>query len=288
MMKLKPFADIIKNGVYNIPALFRALYGLPHSGKYFILSLILIIFFTIVTFPYDYMVRKSLRDMEGRFYKSIDIEFMDVSLFGESYAENIDIILKNNDQLICRKALFDVSFSPFRLYRDNLKMDVQLNSLKFTGKKYSLLLSLNGNIDITVDKKTGLPQVGMMKFISNNIFVQLSDLKIPGPLGPLPVDIKKIEISSINMDSNISMGVLTIGRLQISGEDINGTISGTIEPKSIFPNSKLEMMVRINPDSKILTQYRDLISPMVKDGMLIFYLNGTVGRPNIKLSKNQS
>ena len=63
-MKIENILAYLKSLSYSIPALFRNVRNSPYAIFYLFLSLFLIVLFTIVTFPFDHLIRK-LSELEA-------------------------------------------------------------------------------------------------------------------------------------------------------------------------------------------------------------------------------
>ncbi len=265
--------------------------GLPHFGKYASLSIVLIIFFTIVTFPYEILIKKKLYDSEGKSFKSITLKKLDFSIMGRSSAENVELLLNNGDEVYLKSILLNLSVNPYRLFISKRYVaDFQFDDFRYTAQKTEFMLNLNGNIDITIDKLKGIPSAGDLKFIIEEAKLKLKEMSIPGPMGPLALKLDAINIQNGLAEADIVNGVVKIRNFRLSGTDLNCSITGTVELADRSDNSRLNLNISIDPESAALEQYKELILSVSNNGPLLLSVQGTLGRPEIKISgaaKNQ-
>lgn len=278
--------EIIKEHTRNLPSKMKSmiitLHGLPHSGKYLALSLLFFLFFLTVTFPYDYLIKKKIYSLEGRSFRTIDIPKLDFSIFGETYINDFMMVMNNNNEITCKNSIFNISLTQI-LLNNRFKSDFQFDSLKYISKDFELILNVNGNIDLVINKKNGLPENGFIKIILSDATVKLNNLSIPGPLGPLPLKIDVVNIQSGNIDTSVSNHILKFNNFKIAGNDILGDITGNIELSEISNNSKLDLVININSESGVLEQYQDLLSSFIRNNILSLTVKGIAGKPELKI-----
>ncbi len=285
-MNLKDIYIKIKEIFFNLSSYFRRVRTLPHSGKYAALSVILIIIFTIITFPYGYLIKKMIYDNEGNGYRSVSIRELDFNITGESYAENFDAILNNGNELYCKSIILNLSLNPYRLFiRKQYMADLQFDGIRFSTGDTDVLMNLNGNIDLIIDASKKIPKQGELKLIIEDAKIRLNEMTIPGPMGPFPLQLDTINIQNGIAEIDIVNSVAKIRNLKLSGTDINCSITGTVELSERMDNSKLNLLINIDPDSSVLDQYKDMITLITKNGPFIISLQGTAGRPDVKIAE---
>jgi len=282
----------IKALILNLPAklkeFFKILYALPHSGKYFLLSVFLFIFFLIGTFPYDFLIKKKIYGLEGKLFRSIDISGFDFSIFGETYFDNLIIVLNSNNEITCKKSILSVALNPVTLLiKNKLKSDFQFDALKYSSKDLELMSNINGNVDLTLDKQTNIPKDGPIRIILSDTILKLNDLKIPGPMGPLPLKIESINILSGNIDSIITNGTIKINTFKLTGSDISCDITGFLELSNIINNSKIDLTINIDSESAVLDQYKDILTSFIKNNILSLRIKGTIAKPELTLNNTE-
>lgn len=284
-MKPKEILQRIKPLLSTLLSYIRAVRALPHFGKYAALSVILIIFFTILTFPYDYLIKKSLYNNEGKGFRTITMKELDFSIFGQSTAENISIVLNNGNELMLKNVLINPSVNPYRLFVSRRYIaDFQFDGFGYSTPDTELMMNLNGNMDIRIDKIKKIPVSGEIKLILEEAKLKLREISIPGPMGPFPLKLESVNIQNGVAEIDINNGVARIKNFRLTGTDLSCSITGTVEIAERSDNSKLELGVNIDPESAALEQYRDLIVAMTSNGPFILSIRGTVGRPEIRIA----
>jgi hypothetical protein len=285
-INIKSIVSSIKLLPSKIKELLKTIYNLPHSGKYFLLSILFFVIFFILTFPYDFLIKKKIYEYEGKAFRSIDIPGFDFSIFNETYLDNLNIVFNNGNELSCKTAILNIALNPVTLFLKNkLKSDFQFDSLKYITKDIEALINVNGNIELTVDKQSSLPQQGSVKIILSDSVIKINNLNIPGPMGPMNLKIESINIQSGNLDSKITNGTISLNVFKLSGNDLSCEISGSIELSNITNNSKLDITVNLDSESSIIDQYRDLLGAYIKDNTLTLKIKGTLGRPELALNR---
>ncbi len=182
MMKYKELLNKIKHVFLNSYSYLKAARALPHSGKYAALSIILIIIFTVITFPYDYLIKKTLYDNEGKSFRTITLKSLDFSVIGESSAENIDIVLNNGHELSFKNILINPSLNPYRLFiNKRFLADFQFDNFRITSPDAEVIMNLNGNIDIVPDKTGKIPDSGEIKLILEECKIMLKEIPFRVP-----------------------------------------------------------------------------------------------------------
>lgn len=273
---------VIKNFPGRIKQFARIIYDLPHSGKYLILSVVLMLLFLVVTFPYDFLIKKKIYALEGKSFRSIEMAGFDFSIFSETYIDNLVIVLNNNNEVTCKNAIINLTLNPVTLFVNNkLKSDFQFDSLKYTGKDVEFLFNLNGNMDLTLDKQSGLPKDGPVKIIISDSIIKLGEISIPARMGPLPLKIESINIQSGNIDSILTNGTLKFNTFKLTGSDLICDITGQIE---LTGNSRMDLVVNIDSESAVLDQYNDLLSSVIKNNILSLRIKGTLSKPEVTLN----
>jgi len=284
-MKYREFYNKIKYYVSFISSYIKIIRSLPHSGKYAALSILLIIIFTIITFPYDYLIRKKLFDYEGKAFRTISMKSLEFSLLSESSAENVEVVLKNGHELFFKNILLNISLNPYRLFiTKRLLADFQFDNFRISSPDAEIMMNLNGNIDIIPDELKKIPGSGEIKLILEECKIRLKEISIPGPMGPFPVKLDTVNIENGVAEIDIVNSTARIRNFKLSGTDINCSITGTIEIAERTDNSKLDLNISIDPESAALEQYKDMINIMANNGTLVLSVRGTMNRPDVKIT----
>lgn len=280
--------ELLKAKITDLPAKIRqvlkTIYDLPHSGKYLIASFFLFIFFLIATFPYDFLIKKKIYELEGKSFRSIDISGFDFSIFGETYFDNLIIVLNNGNEVTCKNSILNIALNPVTLLiKNKLKSDFQFDSLRYSTSDFECILNVNGNMDLIIDSQSSLPKDGPVRIIISDSIIKLNDISIPSAMGPLNLKMDSISIQSGNIDSVISNKTLKFNTFKLSGNDISCDITGFIELSDLTANSKLDLTVSIDSESAVLDQYKDILASYIKNSILSLRIRGTLAKPELML-----
>lgn len=272
--------------IKSLPSRLKTIYRLPFFKTYMFVAIIMTIFFTIVTFPYELIVRDNIQQLEKKSLRSIIIGHMDINLIGDSYFDNVNMTLLGGDELSFKSAVLNASLNPVRLILNrHIISDILLDKIQYSSEKVHAFANMTGNMDITLENKTGIPADGMIKALMENIIINLDKVTLPDNMGgfSLPPSIK---ISSISLDCIIENKKMTIKNLLVSGSDLRGNITGSILLMPITGNSKLELMVSIDPESALLSEFKPLLKSFTDaSGKISFPLKGTLSRPHPELGR---
>ncbi len=282
--------EFIRTSPSRFKHILITIYNLPHSGKYLLLSLLFLFLFFVITFPYDFLIKKKIYDLEGKAFKVIDIPSLDFSIFRETYINDFMIVLNDNSEITFKNSIINISFNAF-LFNNKFKSDIQFDSLKYVNKDFEVILNINGNTDLVFNKQNNLPENGLVKIILSDVNIKLNKINIPGPLGPLPLKIDFLNIQSGSIDATVSNHILKFNNFKITGNDILCDINGNIELSEIKNNSKIDLLINIDSSSAVLEQYQDLLSSFIKNNILSVTIKGTIGKPELKLvsaAKNEN
>ena len=265
---------------YKIWQGIKTVYELPHSGKYILLSILLIIIFLFITFPYDLFILKKIYGLEGKSLQSISLPVFKFSILGDTVIENPAIILSNGDEITCKKTTIATPNPISLLLSKKIKSDFTVDLLKFCWKDSELLASFGGNIDLSLDKQTNMPVSGSVQTEAINVVLKHIKIPITTQFGPINIERDSIIINSEKgIDAAITNGVLKFDKFNTTGS-IESEISGSINLSS----KKLDLTIEIDTDNKEFEQYKDFIpSKFVKNDRITLKVDGTIDKPDPKL-----
>jgi len=273
----------IKSFIKQIPEKtwqgIKNIYELPHSGKYFFLSIVLIIFFLFLTFPYGSLILKRIYALEGeKTFKSINLPVFKFSIIGKTEIENPAIILNNGNEIFGRKISIANPNPISLLLSKKIKSNFSVNQLKYAWKESELLITFHqGNMELSLDK-TYTPTSGSLQIEAIDITLRGITIPIPTQLGPmlLKFDQKNVEIKSV--DCKITNGVLKFDKIE-SSKDIVAEISGTIS----LINKRLDLTIYIDTDIQELEVYKSSLTRYIKNDRLGIQIRGTLDNPESTL-----
>ena len=79
----------------------------------------------------------------------------------------------------------------------------------------------------------------------------------------------------------ISNGILKFNTFKLTGNDIACDISGTMD---ILNTSRLDLTVNIDSESSVLDQYKDILTPFIKNNVLSLKIKGSTSNPEFALN----
>lgn len=284
-MQFKNLPAKLKEYLLRLMQALKGLKGLPHFWKYIFLAFFSTLFFIVITFPYDRMISRQLHQYEGKAFRTASVKDIKFSLFGNTVIDDVYIVLNNSDEIELKNSIISLNKNPWRLlYKKNVQTDFQIRGLKYLSPKFDATVNLNGNADIIIGNKGPLPLEGWIKILISSGILKLNDITFNGPLGPMTFKIGTVQVSAVNCDLDLAAGVVNISRFEVTGDDLAGTVTGNIKPGNFLPSSSLNLTININPDSAVLSEYRDIVQPLMKNNILTFYVKGTLGKPDIRFS----
>ena len=281
--------------IFNVRALWakaKEAMKLPYAKTYMALSLAFLVIFFIFTFPYDVLIRRSMKNLEkSGAVRSIEIPEMDFSLMTSTLIKNLMVVTQSGGEINMRSADINVSLLRF-VIRKNIKGAFQLAGFNYqsdTGTT-QIDLNINGNINLTYQnyaEMPGMPRGGEFNVIIDNVIIKMGEFNLPESMGSLPLNLPLIKISSIKLEGNIEQQKMNITSMRIFGKDLKGSITGSIALAQSLANSRLDLRVLMDANSELLTNYKDLLGKFINDrNQLAFNLKGALARPSIDLNQS--
>lgn len=288
-INLRELPGIIKSSLKDGYAFLKAVYKIPGSKKYFTLSIILIIIFLFITFPYEELVKKQLQEGAGKAYASARITGLDVGVIGSTDIGSLEIYFTDLTELLIENAELGLSVNPYRLFVSRrIKTDLDINRIKYSGKENEFQGKVTGDIDVTLSAKANLPETGTLLINITQGILQIGTINIPTSMGNLPLKTDIINIKLLNFDADILNRIVKIRKFTVESEQIKCSFTGNITLDPFMKNSKLDIKMTLDPESKVLDQQRDIVNAFAKGGPIVIIIGGTAGRPEFKLEKNEN
>ena len=283
-IKAKEFLSIVKNFFKNRWIDVKSIFKLPDSKKYFAASFIMIIIFVIFTFPYEELVRNKLNEGAGKDYTSARISGFKAGIIGKTGIDTLEVFFKDYSEFSLRGAKFGLSLNPYRLLVSRrIKSNVDIQTLKYSGKANEFQGRVTGDVDITLHSKAVIPENGTVSLNITQGILQIETIKIPTSMGDISLKTEPVYIKLLTFDVEIINRVVKIRKLSIDSDQIKCSFTGNLTLEPFIKNSKFEIQMILNPESKILDQQRDIVSAFTKGGPIIINIGGTAGRPEFKL-----
>lgn len=250
---------------------------LPHAKAYIALALGLSVFFFIITFPYDIIIRKQIKKIEHSIGRAVYIGSIEYSLIGDSYIDTIEIITDGGAEILIKDMDFDVAVNPFTtILGKTLKGDCAIHDFRYSGNESSITGVASGDFRLEFDD-AGLPREGFFKFDMQNVLLKGLNLK--------GFNIPAVQFASIKADSVIKNNELKINSVVFTGADLNGTLSGTVLLSQFLGNSTMNLQIEVDPASRLVNDYRILLGNIGKEGgsKIRISISGTLQNPKTDL-----
>jgi hypothetical protein len=251
--------------------------SLPYAKHYLVLSIILIIFFFIVTFPYEVLLRGQIQKLEAATGGNLYVGDIDFSLFGDSRIENLAFSFTSGSEINLNEVEMNIAINPVTLLiRKTIKGKLDIANFIYRKQELSIKSLINSRFDMEIDPVLGVPSSGFI-----NIDLQNSDIK---GLNIKGFDIKPIKFTSIKGETTLANRVITIKSLVFSGNDLRGDIKGTIQLEKFLFNSRINFVIEIDPNSGALQDFKMLLDNMVvTDNKVRITIAGTLMDPKVDL-----
>ncbi len=251
---------------------------LPYARLYLALSLALTIVFLVLTFPYEVIIRNQLQKLESVIRGSIYVGEMDFSLIGDSYIDNLQISTANNVDFNMKNVSLNISVNPYTtLLNKTLKGSILIKNFNYSSGNISISSLLNSQFELKMDQETSMPSNGFFN-------IDLKDISAKG-INIKGFDIPPVKFTSIKGNTVITNRQVMINNLSFTGNDLRGLIKGSIQLEKFFNSSRLNLRIEIDTASKILQDYKMLLSNLIDPGSerLVINITGTLYSPNVNL-----
>jgi hypothetical protein len=268
---------------------FKETLTLPYAKIYIIFSVVMVVFFIIATFPYDILIRNQLKSLEKNAVDSVFVGEIEFNFIDVISINNLMIIFKSGEEVSIKDIIIDGTTNPYSLLvSNNYKGGIQLTGIKYSSAKAGISMNMNTNFSIVIDKNTGIPIDGVIRsFIIQNASISFPDNALPSPLGFIKLE-RPMVINSINADAVIKNRTLTLNGFKVFGNDIRGDISGTVQFERISGNSRLNLKIAIDPESAILSEFKELLVSFISDGKILLLVDGTLANPSLRTGGSSS
>lgn len=285
----KELPGIIKDSLKNVITFLKVINKIPGSKKYFAAASVLIVIFLFITFPYEELIKKQLHEGAGKGYASARVSGLDVGVIGSTDIGVLEIYFTDLTELVIEKAELGLSINPYRLFVSRRIMtDLDISKLKYSGKENEFQGKVTGEIDVTIGSKSSVPENGNLLINITQGILQVGTINIPTSMGNIPLKTDIINIKQLTFDADIINRAVKIKKFTIDSEGLKCSFTGSITIEPSMKNSRLEMKMILDPESKVLDQQRDIVNALAKGGPIIINISGTAGRPEFKLEKNEN
>ncbi len=287
------FKELIKHQLGRLKGLFgevslssfiKDTMRLPYAKTYLLVAAGSVAFFLIVTYPYDMLIRSKLKKMENLLYRSIYIGELNFSIINSIMANNIIVITNGGGEMSTKMADFNLSVNPYTLLlKKDIKCDYQLTNLRYQGDKNRFDCNVNGNIFLDFKSFNDFPVYGTIRIMTQNLSIRINEFNLPDSGGVSPIQLPPIFIKSMLIEGEMNGRKLTLKNMRITGKDLRGSVTGTIDIERFVGNSRLNLRLSIDPNSSLISDFKGLLGRfMDSSNMITIPLRGTFSNPRFE------
>jgi hypothetical protein len=280
-INLSNISRIILMGLKSLRVFLTETVKSPFAKRYMIMSVILFIFFMIITFPFDIIVTDHLKKLEGKSYRSINFDQFTIAPFRKITAALITITTLQKGEIVLTGSDFDLD--TLSLIGGNIDGDFLIKDLRYQSDTIVFSGALDGEIDLDLDQSRNCPENGSFS-------INISNLSIKG-ITIAGFSIKPVQISSASVNTSVKSRVMTIDSCTFKGKDMNGLLRGTVTFDPDIGRSTLSLTLEITSDSAMLADFKPLLGSYINQstGRLSLSIQGPFANPTIQLiNQNQS
>lgn len=256
---------------------------LPYAKIYLlVVAPVVFVLMLAVTFPYDMLIRRSIKKLEPMVVKSFIINEIDFSFFSDIYLKDILILTNGGSEISIRETDIDASLNPFRLFiSKNLKFAIRINRFKFASESTKIDFNASSNLQLSFKNYSEFPRQGMIKLIFENAHVELKKLPLPEAAGGATLTLPPIRIKTMNINGLMNGRMISFQEARIMGQDLRGNITGTVAIDPLFVNSRLDLRISLDAESPALADYKLLLGAFTKNNAVVLPVRGTIANPSL-------
>lgn len=277
-MDIKTILHIIQQYYTKFKAKAAETLKLPYAKTYIFLSVVLTVFFFIVTFPYEILIRNQVMKLEPVLGSSVTLGKIDFSLFNDTYIDEFSMGSREGSETFLKNITVNIAINPVTTFiNKTLRGTLSIQNLNYTNRDLVIRSLLNSDFDLRFDPQTGLPKNGNIEIKCDNVYVKgvkIKDFSIP-----------PVRLTSIQGKAKVIDGNLSIESVKFLGSDLNGSMNGTVELKKFLNSSRMNLTIIINAESRILEDYKLLLSSFMDENskQIKIIITGRINRPRIQM-----
>ncbi|MDY6934356.1 MAG: type II secretion system protein GspN [Spirochaetota bacterium] len=274
-MDLRDLEKRIIEIVKRIGLALKEALSLPYAKHYIIISILMTLFFIILTFPFDILIRNKLQEIEGSVGKGLYVGNVNFSIIDNTNIDNMTIILNDGTEINLKDIGLDLSLNPYTtLINKILKGNIVIRNIGYDAKKISLTGALKSDFHMKFNNFSDYPSRG-------KLIVKIEGLSVKG-FTIKGFDIPPVKFTSVIAEMNIMNKRINIKDLVFSGQDLRGNIKGAITFSKFIKYSKIDLDIQIDSNSTLLDNYKILLGEMLNsENKLIISIKGTISNPKI-------
>jgi len=264
--------------------LFKAkdVFTLPFAKTYMFLSLILIIIFSIINFPYEKFIIQEINKKSSNFSNDLKIENLQFSIFNKTLIKQVNVVTKKNSKIDVLNIVVEPIENIISQYlNDRFYFQISISRFKFENKNLKISSSINIDSNIKYKPNNLIQSQGSIDFNLFNLYLKLKEIKVMNNFTINNINIKKIKI---NGNINLKNKKIFFKNISITGKDLKGKINGFMLLNQNINNSKLKFSIKLDGNSLALLDYKDIMSSfglIGEDNYLHLSVSGTIRNPRI-------
>ena len=260
----------------NTVRILKETKSLPNFWKYVLLAIVLTVFFLLLTFPYNMLIRNQLQTLGEKIGRNAYIGDINFSLIDNIKINEINLILKNSSEISLQNSDIDIGLFSAILQK-SIKGNANIQNIKYTKDNTSINTVLNSDFDLNFNSFSEYPngelKVELQNIIANGITIQ-------------GFEIPPVRFSSVTAKLDILKNKVNINDIIFTGPDLRGRISGSMELANFLQQSLLNLNISIDSSSALLENYKILLERWIDDTNKIQLKdNGTISNPKINSKK---
>ena len=275
---------------FDLPAIWlriKTALKLPYAKTYIALSVVLTLICILITFPYDMLIRNRLAAMEKTVLKTAHVNELSAGLFDTVTMGNLYLLLRTGSEISVKNTEIDLSLLRI-LFRRDIKGTVQLAGFRYASETSQVTLNCNGNLDLDFKTFNEFPRGGSATIIVDSAVVKLGDIKLDS-LGGLPLTLPPMRIQSMKIEAELSERDIRIKSMRLFGNDLNGNVTGSLTLAKNILNSRMDIVITLNPESTALADYRDFLSQFANSSnQIVLPLKGPLMNPRLDMGRVDS
>ncbi|HOT43765.1 MAG TPA: hypothetical protein PLM53_04865 [Spirochaetota bacterium] len=261
---------------------------LPYAKTYIALAFFMLVVFLVITFPYDMLLRKKMKDLEKTSFKTLNVNEINFSIIDIIEMNGIYAMTQGGSEITVKNTEIDISILRLLISKD-IKGTIQMNGFKYSGPSTMISFNMNGNLYIDYKSFADVPQGGDINIIIENAMLKITDIPLPESMGGMPLSLPPVRISSIKIEADIAKNRVNVKNIRIFGKDLNGTITGSINLSKNFMTSGLDLRIKINANSPALENYKDFLTKFINDSnQVVFQVRGSLMMPRIEIPRGDT
>ena len=246
----------------------------PYARKYSIVAGGFLLFFLLITFPFDIFIMSELKKLEGASFNSISADDITIAPFRALRAKSFTLITLQRGEISLQNPYFNLG--TFSLLGRKLSGNYSIESLRYQAENTQMSCRVEGNIDLQLDE-SGIP-------LDGSYAIDVSDLSIKG-ITLQGFSIPPVKIAHARGRASVRARVMTINECVIQGRDMNGLIRGTINFDPVIGRSVMSLTIEIAGDSAMLADYKPVLSSFINpaNGRLALSVQGAFVNPSVNI-----